>query len=154
MTFYEAEQQLISWAMTIGYHVGAPLVSAGITLYATATPDSTGMAALVGAMGSSGVLAWYVYYTVRHVLPKKDDQIVKMQLNHDAKEKDTRDHYELVLSRQQEFHSEQRAEDRKCLNRLADALDRQTQQFHSGAWVPGESPYAANASKHNKETTA
>lgn len=129
MTLYELEQHTMNWLISTGYHVGAPLVSAGFALFATA--DSSGIGALVGALGPSGVLAWYVYYTVRHVLPKKDDQIVKMQEIHDSQQKDTREHYETVISRQTEFHREQRDEDRRCLDRIGAALDKQSDQFHA-----------------------
>lgn len=122
MTLYEMENYALNWMASIGLHIGVPVISGVFAIVGAA--DATGIGSLLGALGPSGVMAWYLWYNVKHVLPKKDDQITKLAEKHEESERSNREHYEMVLAKQHEFHREQREEDRRVLSRVADSSDR------------------------------
>ncbi len=110
MTLQEATTSIIGW----GIYLGTPIASGVLAMIAVT--DTSMLGSLVSSLGASGILAWYVYYHVRHVMPRHEARA-------DKRESELRTHYEGILNKIEANDREKNERICKSLDSVACALD-------------------------------
>lgn len=109
MTWEDAGNHLLGTFI----HLAAPAVSAALAVLAVS--ETTLVGQLVASLGASGVLAWYVWYHVKHVQPR-------MEARADQRETAMRSHYEGILEKIETADKEKNEKICRSLDGLACAV--------------------------------
>lgn len=113
MTLQEATQHVTTSIVGWGIYLGAPIASGVFAMFAAT--DTSMLGSLMSSLGASGILAWYVYYHVKYVLPRHEARA-------DKREAEMRTHYEGIIEKIEANDREKNREICKSLDGVACAL--------------------------------
>jgi len=107
--------------MTGLVYLATPLCSAALAVIAVT--DNTVLGTLISSLGSSGLMAWLIYYYVKVERPRLDKR-------QDTKDLATQQHYEGIIDRIEANDKEKNDKLCRSLSEVSQALKIQGEQFH------------------------
>lgn len=133
MSIQEAVHQAAAVAVNCVIYIGTPIATFGMYLFAMT--DTSLVGSLVGSMGATGLLAWFLYYHVKVERPRldrrQDERDAKADQRQDEREKAMRTHYEGIIDRIEANDKEKN--DKLCLSLdgVSQALKEQSSHLNS-----------------------
>ncbi|MBA2116799.1 hypothetical protein [Bremerella alba] len=122
MTLPPLYDQLAGYLLTTMVYLATPLGSAALAVFAVT--DNTVLGTLISSLGSSGLMAWLIYYYVKVERPRLDRR-------QDAKDLATQKHYEGILDRIEANDKEKNDKLCRSLSEVSLALKTQGQHFQN-----------------------
>lgn len=120
MTMQSLGDQLAAHLMTALVYLATPMLSAALAVFAVT--DNSVLGTLISSLGSSGLMAWLIYYYVKVERPRLDKR-------QDAKDLATQTHYEGIIDRIEANDKEKNDKLCRSLDEVSHALKAQGQQF-------------------------
>ncbi|MEW4564706.1 hypothetical protein AB1K70_19355 [Bremerella sp. JC770] len=120
MTIPSLGDTLASALITVLVYLATPLGSAALAVFAVT--DNTVLGTLISSLGSSGLMAWLIYYYVKVERPRLDQR-------QDTKDLATQQHYEGIIDRIEANDKEKNDKLCRSLSEVSHALTTQGEQF-------------------------
>lgn len=120
MTLQTIGDHLAGYLMTGLVYLATPMCSAALAVFAVT--DNTVLGTLISSLGSSGLMAWLIYYYVKVERPRLDKR-------QDAKDLATQQHYEGIIDRIEANDKEKNDKLCRSLSEVSLALKTQGEQF-------------------------
>lgn len=120
MTIHSFNDHLAGYLCTALVYLATPVFSAGLAVIAVT--DNSVLGTLISSLGSSGLMAWLIYYYVKVERPRLDKR-------QDAKELATQQHYEGIIDRIEANDKEKNDKLCRSLDEVSLALKTQKDQF-------------------------
>ncbi|PQO33314.1 hypothetical protein C5Y96_10710 [Blastopirellula marina] len=124
MTIPTLGEQLAATLTNVLVYLATPIFSAALAVLAVT--DNTVLGTLISSLGSSGLMAWLIYYYVKVERPRLDKR-------QDAKDLTTQRHYEGIIDRIEANDKEKNEKLCRSLHEVSTALKTQGQQFQEMA---------------------
>ncbi|QDU75447.1 hypothetical protein Pan97_24790 [Bremerella volcania] len=120
MSIQSLGDHLAGYLVTTLVYLVTPIFSAALAVLAVT--DNTVLGTLISSLGSSGLMAWLIYYYVKVERPRLDKR-------QDVKDLATQQHYEGIIDRIEANDKEKNDKLCRSLNEVSLALKTQGQQF-------------------------
>lgn len=122
MTIQSFADQLAGHLMTALVYLATPMFSTALAVFAVT--DNTVLGTLISSLGSSGLMAWLIYYYVKVERPRLDKR-------QDAKELATQKHYEGIIDRIEANAKEKNDKLCRSLSEVSWALKTQSERLQA-----------------------
>lgn len=122
MTIPTLGEHLAATLTNLMVYFATPIFSAALAVLAVT--DNTVLGTLISSLGSSGLMAWLIYYYVKVERPRLDKR-------QDAKDLATQRHYEGIIDRIEANDKEKNEKLCRSLGEVSSALKTQGQQFQA-----------------------
>jgi len=120
MTVSSCGDQFAGYLLTALVYLATPIGSAALAVLAVT--DNTVLGTLISSLGSSGLMAWLIYYYVKVERPRLDRR-------QDDKDLATQRHYEGIIDRIESNDKEKNDKLCRSLSEMSLALKNQGEQF-------------------------